>query len=173
MGFLHTALYWPGILPAGQLCSVCMNRYGFVANGDVCGLTEESGEAEEDRAGAEDEGDRADLSSINAMMSNVMSAGQLNGGRDSASISPAKTPAKSPSVNRAGRKSQVQTYKQTHTHTHTHSFTHTCPSNRITPMMIFVYFLVIPTDACIWNCSQEVSTDHHRNSSICCYQSAL
>ncbi|XP_061111642.1 ras-responsive element-binding protein 1-like isoform X2 [Conger conger] len=66
----------------------------------------ESGETEEDGACAEEGGDGVDLSSINAMMSNVMSASQLNGGRDSASVSPAKTPAKSPSVNRAGRKSQ-------------------------------------------------------------------
>ncbi|XP_064202738.1 ras-responsive element-binding protein 1-like isoform X2 [Anguilla rostrata] len=67
---------------------------------------EKSSEAEEDEAGEADGGDGVDLSSINAMMSTVMSAGQLNGGRDSASTSPAKTPTKSPSVNRAGRKSQ-------------------------------------------------------------------
>ncbi|KAJ8337128.1 hypothetical protein SKAU_G00383480 [Synaphobranchus kaupii] len=69
--------------------------------------TENGGEAEEeDRAGAVDRGDGVDLSSINAMMSTVMSAGQLNGGGDSAPISPTKTPTKSPSMNRVGRKSQ-------------------------------------------------------------------
>ncbi|KAJ8272869.1 hypothetical protein GJAV_G00094380 [Gymnothorax javanicus] len=68
--------------------------------------TEESGDAEEDRAGTVDGGDGADLSSINSMMSTVMSAGQLNGGREGASVNPVKTPTKSPSVNRAGRKTQ-------------------------------------------------------------------
>ncbi|KAJ8383288.1 hypothetical protein AAFF_G00222240 [Aldrovandia affinis] len=65
-----------------------------------------NGEAEEDRCDTEHRGDGVDLSSINAMMSTVMNAGQLNGGGDSAASTPTKTPIKSPSMNRMGRKNQ-------------------------------------------------------------------
>ncbi|KAG9347720.1 hypothetical protein JZ751_003734 [Albula glossodonta] len=68
--------------------------------------TGKNGETEKVKGGQEDVTPGVDLSSINAMMSTVMNAGQLNGGGNSASSTPTKTPTKSPAVNRTGRKNQ-------------------------------------------------------------------
>lgn len=91
-------------------CSSCTVEVALTAGM----LTGRNGETEEDGGGREDTTQGADLSSINAMMSTVMNAGQLNGGGDSASTTPTKTSTKSPTANRTGRRNQVRAWVDTH-----------------------------------------------------------
>ena len=94
-------------------------------------MEEEEEEEEEEEGGLNRENGReeveggdggVDLSSINAMMTTVMNANQLNGVEDptSASSTPSKTtPTRAPSISRNARKNQVEGG-------HTHTRTRTC-----------------------------------------------
>ncbi|XP_030629121.1 ras-responsive element-binding protein 1 [Chanos chanos] len=66
-----------------------------------------TGEKEQEVVSEKQAEEGEDLTSVNSMMTTVMSAGQINGGIDaSSSKTPSKTPSKSPSVNRTGRRNQ-------------------------------------------------------------------